>query len=232
MIYSQNSLNTYIQCPYKFFLKYKKSLSWKKDDDSDKDYYNSLESGLNFHLICERYFSNLPTGVGTDGEFYTWLERIKKIVPIEEDSRYLPEFEVRYKFEGFTLFSKLDLLKISKNKIEIFDWKTENKPLTYEKAKKRLQTIMYLFIIGENAKLINRGDISLESITMNYYQPNLDVEPITITYNQEEHLKNKEYIRNILNKIISLDEHTVMRSNTHCKICEFNYYCNNDIVKF
>ncbi|MHC1683795.1 MAG: PD-(D/E)XK nuclease family protein [Clostridiaceae bacterium] len=232
MIYSQNSLNTYIQCPFKFFLKYKKSLSWKKDDDSDKEYFNSLESGLNFHMICERYYSNLPTGVGEGSEFYTWLERVKEVVPIEDGVRYLPEFEIRYNFENFILFSKLDLLKVSSDKIEIYDWKTENRILTYEKARNRLQTIIYLFIIGENAKLVYDEEIELDSITMNYYQPNLDAEPIVIRYNQEKHLENKAYIKGILSKINDLDEQTMVKNHKHCKICEFNYYCNNDIVEF
>lgn len=232
MIYSQNSLNTFIQCPYKFFLKYKKSLVWKKDDEDDRAYYDSLKSGLDFHLICERHFSNLPTGVLPDSEFCLWLERVKRIVSIDSDFRYLPEFEIRYTMDKFILFSKMDLIKVGKNKIEIYDWKTENKELTYEKVKNRLQTTIYLFMVGENVKYLCNSEIELSDISMNYYQPNLDIGPIRINYSKEKHEENKLYIKNILNKISKLEEDKIQRNHNHCKICEFNYYCNKQIIKF
>jgi hypothetical protein len=61
--YSQNSINTYKSCPFKFKYKYIDKINWKHDDIQSREYYESLKSGSEFHLLCERYFSNIPLGV-------------------------------------------------------------------------------------------------------------------------------------------------------------------------
>ena len=60
--YSQNSINTYKSCPLKFKFKYIDNINWKYDDFSSEEYYTSLKLGREFHLLCERYFSNIPLG--------------------------------------------------------------------------------------------------------------------------------------------------------------------------
>ena len=61
-IYSQNSINTYKSCPTKFKYKYIDKINWKYDDIESREYYDSLKVGSEFHLLCERYFSNIPLG--------------------------------------------------------------------------------------------------------------------------------------------------------------------------
>ncbi|WP_268871631.1 hypothetical protein [Clostridium tyrobutyricum] len=46
----------------KFKFKYIDNISWKRDDFIESGYYDNIEIGLYFHLICERYFSRLPIG--------------------------------------------------------------------------------------------------------------------------------------------------------------------------
>ena len=60
-LYSQNSINTYKSCPLKFKYKYIDKVNWKQDDENSRDYYENLKLGTDFHLICERYFNNIPT---------------------------------------------------------------------------------------------------------------------------------------------------------------------------
>ena len=46
--YSQNSLNTYKSCPFKFKYKYMDNINWKYDDVESREYYDSLKV-LMFH---------------------------------------------------------------------------------------------------------------------------------------------------------------------------------------
>ena len=93
-IYSQNSINTYKSCPTKFKYKYIDKINWKHDDIESREYYDSLKVGSEFHLLCERYFSNIPLGLNeyTNPKFKQWIDKIKKLFPMDKDDKiYLPD---------------------------------------------------------------------------------------------------------------------------------------------
>ena len=138
--YSQNSLNTYKSCPFKFKYKYIDNINWKYDDLGSREYYDSLKYGRDFHLLCERYFSNIPLGKIEDKNFNKWISKIKDILPIEEENIYLPEYEMNLNLNGRNIVAKVDLVIIEKDKINLWDWKTENQEITYKNALNRMQS--------------------------------------------------------------------------------------------
>ena len=81
--YSQNSLNTYKSCPFKFKYKYIDNINWKYDDVDSREYYDSLKLGREFHLLCERYFSQIPLGNCQNKEFNKWINKIKYLFTIK-----------------------------------------------------------------------------------------------------------------------------------------------------
>ncbi|KKX99921.1 hypothetical protein VN21_17015 [Paraclostridium benzoelyticum] len=235
-LFSQNSINTYRSCPLKFKFKYVDKLNWKQDDEGSRDYYENLKLGSDFHLICERYFSNIPTGIEflNNEEFNIWLEKIKRLIPIKDDKLYLPEYEVRYSLNNFKIQAKFDLVVVDKDSISIWDWKTENRKIEYKDVENRVQTLVYLFLASETIGKIYNLDIDYENIKLSYYQPEYYNEPITITYSNEKHNINKKqlenYIVNILNT--NYNEEKNIKNIKHCKFCEFNKLCNNEAVNY
>lgn len=235
-LFSQNSINTYRSCPLKFKFKYVDKLNWKQDDEGSRDYYENLKLGSDFHLICERYFSNIPTGIEflNNEEFNIWLEKIKRLIPIKDDNLYLPEYGVRYSLNNFKIQAKFDLVVVDKDSISIWDWKTENRKIEYKDVENRVQTLVYLFLASETIGKIYNLDIDYENIKLSYYQPEYYNEPITITYSNEKHNINKKqlenYIVNILNT--NYDEEKNIKNIKHCKFCEFNKLCNNEAVNY
>ena len=85
-IYSQNSINTYKSCPTKFKYKYIDKINWKYDDIESREDYDSLKVGSEFHLLCERYFSNIPLGLNeyTNPKFKVWIDKIKNMFPMNK----------------------------------------------------------------------------------------------------------------------------------------------------
>lgn len=235
-LFSQNSINTYRSCPLKFKFKYVDKLNWKQDDEGSRDYYENLKLGSDFHLICERYFSNIPTGIEflNNEEFNIWLEKIKRLIPIKDDKLYLPEYEVRYSLNNFKIQAKFDLVVVDKDSISIWDWKTENRKIEYKDVENRIQTLVYLFLASETIGKIYNLDIDYENIKLSYYQPEYYNEPITIKYSNEKHNINKKqlenYIVNILNT--NYNEEKNIKNIKHCKFCEFNKLCNNEAVNY
>lgn len=232
-IYSQNSINTYKSCPTKFKYKYIENINWRNDDLESREYYDSLIIGSEFHLICERYFSNIPLGIdkSINKDYYNWLEKIKKLLPIEDSGNiYLPEYEVRLKIENNIISAKYDLVVIKGNNIEIWDWKTENKKVDYKNFENRIQTKVYMYIAKEVIPKIHNIDCNFENLSMKYYQPQHEDEPVTIRYNEDSHNFNKNIIKKYIN-FIKNNEYDI-KNEQHCKYCEFNKLCNNQEVEY
>ncbi|MGL5755104.1 MAG: PD-(D/E)XK nuclease family protein [Paraclostridium sp.] len=235
-LYSQNSINTYKSCPLKFKYKYIDKINWKQDDENSRDYYENLRLGTDFHLICERYFSNIPVGIeyAENKDFNIWLEKIKRLIPIKEDKIYLPEYEVRYRNKDINIQAKYDLVILDNYSISIWDWKTENRKIEYRNIENRMQTLVYLLLAGEVVNKVNNLNIDYENISINYYQPEYSNEPITIKYNEEKHNNIKNQIELYINNIrkTNYDDESSIKNIKHCKFCEFNKLCNNKDINY
>ena len=235
-IYSQNSINTYKSCPLKFKYKYIDKINWRQDDIGSREYYESLVVGSEFHLLCERYFSNIPLGINenTNPKFIKWIEKIKKLLPMCSESRhmiYLPEYEIRYSIDGNVITAKYDLIIIKDNSIEIWDWKTENKKVDYKNAQNRIQTIVYMLLAKEVIPKLYNIDVDFKNISMKYYQPEFEDEPITISYSEEIHNSYKNRIIDYINRIKE-SKYLTSKNTNHCKYCEFNKLCNGQDVNY
>ena len=235
-IYSQNSINTYKSCPLKFKYKYIDKINWRQDDIGSREYYESLVVGSEFHLLCERYFSNIPLGINenTNPKFIKWIEKIKKLLPMCSESRhmiYLPEYEIRYSIDGNVITAKYDLIIIKDNAIEIWDWKTENKKVDYKNAQNRIQTIVYMLLAKEVIPKLYNIDVDFKNISMKYYQPEFEDEPITISYSEEIHNSYKNRIIDYINRIKE-SKYLTSKNTNHCKYCDFNKLCNGQDVNY
>lgn len=233
--YSQNSLNTYKSCPFKFKYKYIDNINWKHDDLGSREYYDSLKYGRDFHLLCERYFSNIPIGKCKNKDFNKWINKIKDLLPIEEGNIYLPEYEMNLNLNGRKIVSKVDLFIIEKDKISLWDWKTENQEITYKNAFNRMQSVVYMLLTEEIIRKNFYPNLKIENISMNYYQPTLENKPVTIEYNDKLHEENKRKILTIIDNIENADfnnENNINKNTNHCKYCEFNKLCNSEAVNY
>ena len=56
--FTQNSLSTFVNCPYRFKKKYIDNVKWQQDE-SDKA-QEKVDFGLDFHKLAERYFKGIP----------------------------------------------------------------------------------------------------------------------------------------------------------------------------
>ncbi|WP_027702543.1 PD-(D/E)XK nuclease family protein [Metaclostridioides mangenotii] len=197
--YSQNSINTYKSCPVKFKYKYIDKINWMKDDIESRGYYNSLKTGLDFHLLCERYFNSIPVGIDMISDddrnkFTKWLERVKRDIPIEQNKKYLTEYGIALNLNGNKIQAMYDLIVVGEDSIEIWDWKTETRKINYKNVESRIQTIVYMFLAKEVIPKLFGIEVDFENVKMTYYQPGFEDTKISILYDKEKHKTFKNYI--------------------------------------
>ena len=149
-------------------MRYMEDMSWKNDSPMDVEYYKGMKIGLDFHLICERYFSGVELGVeNSNEELIKWTKALQAKMPLNKDNIYLPEYEIKMVKNHIKLQAKYDLIIIKpEGKVEIWDWKTESRKLNRKEMDKRFQTIVYMYILKEKSNEILGINIDLENIKM------------------------------------------------------------------
>ncbi|KNY26637.1 PD-(D/E)XK nuclease family protein [Pseudobacteroides cellulosolvens] len=237
-LFTQQSLSTFSNCPLKFRKRYIENLKW--NSYPDEDVKKRLDMGNDFHLIAHRYFLGINDEWIEDEELNRWVQNLKSSFPINKDNIYLPEYKIRMADTVIRLEANYDLIMVKDGEIEIWDWKTHSIKSEHAKAKKRasflnkLQTIVYMFVLKEQSRLINGSNTQCHQISMNYWQPDPPGIIEKIVYSEERHRLFKEEIESRILKIMDYDYIEFDKANytEHCKICEFNWFCNNQKVDF
>lgn len=224
--FTQNSLNTFKNCPFKFKKKYIDNIKWQEEDSGLN--LEHIELGTDFHKIAERYFMKIPTYEESfrDNEvlFLAYKNLVNKF-PLNLKFNYYPEYSIRYSDKDIRLQANIDLIIIKENSIEIWDWKT-NANTNSKKYIESLQTKIYMMVVKKCCKNIFGRDFS--EIKMTYFSPENNLEIGSITYSDEKYKKDEKYICNLIEKIYNFnwDEFNRDKFKSQCKFCEFNLFCN------
>lgn len=241
-LFTQYSIATFDNCPLKFKKRYLENLKW--ESVPDEDIKKRLEMGNSFHLLARRYFMGIDTGlesVSEDcSELNIWIENLKKSFKLQPDAVYLPEHKLRMVSGKLKLEANFDLLVVNKSGIQIWDWKTHGErtgkksALDGKRLKESLQTMVYLFVLKEQCKLVTDGELECENITMDYWQPDPPRVIAQIKYNSSMHEQFRQGLEAKVQYILEYDYSTFDKGlySKHCRFCEFNWFCNNERVDF
>ncbi len=241
-LFTQHSLSTFENCPLKFKKRYLENLKW--DSFPDESIKHSLEMGNDFHLLAYRYFMGIEDEANNlgreNGELAGWLESLKNSFKIVKDYKYFPEYKLRMSDSLIRLEANYDLIILKDNVLEVWDWKTHpGKPGTGSVKAKRslrdsLQTLVYLFVLKEQARLVAGREISCENISMYYWQPDFPHILEEIKYGVKQHEEARNSIEARIGKITGYDYSMFDKAlyGKHCKYCEFNWFCNNERIDF
>lgn len=240
-LFTQHSLATFQNCPLKFKKRYLESLRW--DSSPDESVQSSLEKGRLFHLLAQRYFLGIdcaPVDYHSDWEeVKRWLGALKDTFKLRPNITYLPEYKLRMSRGILKLEANFDLLIVEGDHVEIWDWKTHGnvrrgRQAEEKKLKEALQTMVYMFVLGELYPIVTGKEPDINKITMCYWQPEPAGIIAKIEYSSSLHEKFRRKLEFRINEILDYDYSNFHKEQytKHCPFCEFNWFCNNEKVDF
>lgn len=225
--FTQNSLNTFKNCPFKFKKKYIDNVKWQ--DEENNCLNEHAEFGVDFHKIAERYFGGIPVfeeSFKDNEELYNAFCNLREYFPINDEFKYYPEYTIRYSAGDVRLEANIDLIIEKENSIEILDWKT-NAQNDSEKYEKSLQTKIYMFVLKKCMKHLFNKDFY--NIRMVYFSPERKEEIANVVYSEERYKEDEAYLTDLINGVynFSLDKFNKSLYAKHCKFCEFKLFCES-----
>ncbi len=242
--FSQGSLQAHVDCPRLFQLRYIERLAWPAPEvEPALDNERYMQLGSDFHRLVQQFLIGIPTErleqtAAQDLRLAQWWQNFQANGP--NLSGYTHHFEktLSGKMGDFRVVAKYDLIGVedvreeSQRKVVIYDWKTSRKLPKREWQEKKLQTLVYPYLLVKAGDQLNGGQpITPEQIEMVYWFSNFPTAPMKFRYDLEKFKADETYISGLGEKIkgLSEDEAPKTENEKRCKFCVYRSLCNRGV---
>lgn len=235
--FSQSNLQDYADCARRFLLRHVMRLRWPAVIAEPSDEYDvQMQRGETFHNMVQQFYAGVPfervAQTAQDELLAVWWSRFtEKALDDLPEQRYV-ETTLYTHLLGYRLVAKYDMLAVDREKrVVILDWKTGRFRPKRDVLARRLQTIIYPYVLAEAGHALNGGmQITPEQIEMIYWFAEHPDQPERFQYDQEQHARNKETIESLLRAIRAETTFALTPDERKCQYCEYRSFCNRGIT--
>lgn len=230
-IFSQSSLQDYVDCPRRFQLKYLLRQRYPAPEVDDLlEFERRMAQGERFHHLLHQHAVGLPAdvlqaGISDDevrGWFDTYLANGLSGVP---ERRY-PEYSLTVPLGDYRLLAKFDLLALGDDKALIIDWKTSRHIPRREWLQARLQTVVYRYVLAKGGTALNGGQpIPPEQIEMRYWYADHDGQGVAFNYDAAQFKADADYLESLVREIEDRERFPLTDDMARCAYCTYRSLC-------
>jgi CRISPR/Cas system-associated exonuclease Cas4 (RecB family) len=233
-IFSQSSLQTYLNCPRQFDLSYLKKLAWPAQKYADTEKYElDLAAGQTLHQAIQRYLIGFDESLileglqaGMDPRIPIWFNNFRsRLGYLKDKAAFIAEVPVSISFEQYWLTAKFDYLSLENGQASIFDWKTSARKPRKVQLEESMQTKVYLTVAQRSGKGLETTPPKIRYWEANF--PDLD-----FTFAPDEPALNRHAVelKALIREISAQTEFARTKVIGRCVYCKYRSYCNRGAV--
>ena len=185
--FDQSKLQDFADCPRRFYLKYIRQLRYPAaESDPLREFEEQMERGKQFHQLVHQHLIGIPAealaAAIPDDTIGAWWENYIAYGLNDLPPKRFPEITLSVPLAGRRLVAKYDLLALGDHAV-IVDWKTALHRPKRERLERRLQTMVYPYVLARAGAHLN-GDkpIAPEMITVIYWFAEYPQQPEVFSY--------------------------------------------------
>lgn len=229
-IFSQNSLQQYVDCKRRFYLEQLLRMDWPANQSEPVILQEQrMAIGSQFHLLCSQFFHGIPVDAIQNTiespEVMRWWEAFLAL-GLSPSPNHQPEKAITLPFEGYRLTAHYDLLIEETNKFVIYDWKTNTKHPPRQQLQDRMQTMVYPLVLHQF--VTEKESKQFHPIELVYWYPEFPDQPHRFGFNEQTISQQSQLVSELIKEIsISQTDDFLMTDDTRkCTYCQFRSYCN------
>ena len=237
---SQASLQDYVECPYRFRLRYLDRLEWPAVEAEPAGRYERLRrDGAEFHRMVHQYLLGVPaerlrslaehrSEPGGGEGLAEWWRSFCEHRPADLPGEHYPEVTLAAEVAGRRLAAKYDLIVVQEGGAVILDWKTAGRRPRDMTVEGRLQTRVYPYLLALAGGVLNGGvPIAPERIVMSYWYAAFPTDPTVIPYDRVRFEADRAYLTGLLQEISERPPDGFERTEDRdrCKLCTYRSLC-------
>ena len=239
--FTQSNLQDYVDCPYRFYLRYGLRLKWPAlmvDEALKFEQHGQL--GARFHQLVQQYLLAIPKDrldalatADPDPKMHLWWENFINHVPDKLTGHEFVETILTSVLSGQRIAAKYDLILLTDaSQWIIFDWKTTQKRPRVDWLLSRVQTRLYRMVLMQAGATLNRDKtLSPADITMNYWFAAFPQAMVSLPYNQAQFEADQAYLSSLIAEIYNKDPEEFIKTNdiNQCRFCVYRSHCDRGI---
>ncbi len=236
---SQSQILDYQVCPWRYYLKNVRNLSWPEPiTPRYQELARASRLGKSFHQFVHRYIQGMTFAElakqDYEPEMLNWIQNFRKSNPLPAEARLTSEIELAATFENVLWIGFVDAIALLPDQALIFDWKTSKKPGAPAELQKSPQTRLYRFLLYHARQdfLPDTGQsLKPEAITMVYWYPNWPSAPVRLPYSDQLFRQDQDYFRQIALDLSQEDPSFFPQTPDEdvCRSCRFQTFCRRGI---
>ena len=226
--FSQSSLQDYADCPRRFQLRYLLNQRWPAPEVDDMlEFERRMEQGERFHHLVHQHLAGIAPDILTkrltDADVRRWFAAYLKNGLDDLPASRRPEMTLTVPLGDYMLLAKFDLLAVEPGgRALIVDWKTGAHIPKAERLAKRLQTIVYRYVLAAGGDGLNGGQpIPPERIEMIYWYAEHDGATRRFPYDAAQFADDESYLRGLVAEIDSRADFPLTPDETRCRFCVY-----------
>ncbi len=235
--FSQQNLQDYSDCRYRFLLKYVHGIEWPAVESEPVLLQEArMELGQQFHRLVQQHFSGVDQsllGASIQSpELGAWWQEFTTLDLTTFPGEKYAEKTISIPFNGYRLTAKYDLLVIEPGrKFTIYDWKTSAYLPKETNLLGRLQSIVYPYVLCKSITDHQEAKDMMEEIEMIYWFPAHPARPIRFQYSNDRFLQDGDLLTGLVNEIVENDEGWFNRTSdqSRCRYCNYRSHCGRGI---
>ena len=239
--FTQSNLQDYVDCPYRFYLRYILRIKWPAlvvDDAADFELLG--QTGARFHRLIQQYLMGIPedrlgdmAAADPNPDIATWWDGFLGNIPPYLKGKQFVETILTTTLSQHRLLAKYDLILVQDDGgLNVFDWKTSQKRTRKVWLLERVQTRLYRFVLAQaGSNLATVDSVKPEQITMHYwFAPHPDT-PIALPYSQDAYDEDGAFFTGLIEQIYHTDKVGFLRTNdlNKCRYCIYRSHCDRGV---
>jgi CRISPR/Cas system-associated exonuclease Cas4 (RecB family) len=236
-VFSQSSLQDYVDCPRRFQLRYLLGQRWPAPEvDELLAFERRMGQGEDFHHLVHQHLVGIPAAALLerieDPDVRRWFETYQRsgLEGVPDDRR--PETTLTVPLGDWLLLAKFDLLAVRPGaRALIVDWKTARHIPRAESLAQRMQTVVYRYVLAQGGDHLNGGQpIPPEHIEMVYWYAEHDGATRRFPYDRAQFQADEADLRGLVEEIEARADFPLTPDESRCRFCVYRSLCNRGVT--
>ena len=231
--FTQGSLQDYADCARRFELRFVKRMRYPAPEVQEAlEYERRTRQGARFHKLVQQHVLGVPAKLLTrsladDPELALWWENYLSRGTADLPPQRYAEITLQTHLADHRLLAKYDLLALEEGGAAVIvDWKTGGRIPSRTHLERRMQTVVYRYVLAKAAAHLYGAPIPPDRIRMDYVYVASGGERISFDYSSAQLAEDEALLREMIRAITEAQDFPLTPNERRCKFCSYRSLCD------